>query len=183
MASIISAGTSAGTAIAISGDTTGNLAFQTQAGANTITVPNAAGAIMVSGNMPAFGAYRATTQSLSSGVFTKIQLNTEEFDTASCYDNATNYRFTPLVAGYYQISGGWQNNANSSFNYVLIYKNGSAYKNNSSNGANGTGSVISALIYFNGSTDYVELYAFTDAGAIAGSSSNTIFTGCLMRSA
>jgi len=45
MASIISAGTSAGTAIAISGDTTGNLAFQTQAGANTITVPNSTGTI------------------------------------------------------------------------------------------------------------------------------------------
>jgi len=149
----------------------------------TQTLPSATGTVMVSGNMPAFSAYRAPTQSLSAGVFTKIQLNTEEFDTASCYDNATNYRFTPNIAGYYQISGGWQNNANSSFNYVLIYKNGSAYKNNSSNGANGTGSVISALIYFNGSTDYVELYAFTDAGAIAGSSSNTIFTGCLMRSA
>jgi hypothetical protein len=46
MASIISAGTSAGTAIAISGDTSGNLAFQTQAGANTITVPNATGTVL-----------------------------------------------------------------------------------------------------------------------------------------
>ena len=49
MASIISAGTSAGTAIAISGDTTGNLAFTTQAGANTITVPNGTGTLSVQG--------------------------------------------------------------------------------------------------------------------------------------
>ena len=38
MASIISAGTTSGTALNLSGDTSGNLAFTTQAGANTITV-------------------------------------------------------------------------------------------------------------------------------------------------
>lgn len=43
MASIISAGTTSGTALNFTGDTTGNLAFQTGAGANTITVPNATG--------------------------------------------------------------------------------------------------------------------------------------------
>jgi len=47
MASIISAGTTSGTAIAVSGDTTGNLAFTTQAGANTITVPNATGTVIL----------------------------------------------------------------------------------------------------------------------------------------
>jgi uncharacterized protein (AIM24 family) len=47
MASIISAGTTSGTAIAVSGDTTGDLAFTTQAGANTITVPNATGTVIL----------------------------------------------------------------------------------------------------------------------------------------
>jgi hypothetical protein len=33
---------------------------------------------------------------------TKVQCNTEVFDTDGiCYDNSTNYRFTPLVAGKY----------------------------------------------------------------------------------
>jgi hypothetical protein len=49
MASIISAGTTSGTAIAVSGDTTGNLAFTTQAGANTITVPNVTGTLLSTG--------------------------------------------------------------------------------------------------------------------------------------
>jgi len=49
MASIISAGTTAGTALNMTGDTTGNLAFQTAAGANTITVPNGTGTIAVQG--------------------------------------------------------------------------------------------------------------------------------------
>jgi hypothetical protein len=151
-----------------------------------VVTPDNSGNVLLQYNgvaAPAFSAYRATTQSLSSGVWTKIQFNTEDFDTASCYDSSTNYRFTPTVAGYYQISAGWQNNANSSYNYCAIYKNGSIYRINASNGANGSGSTLSVLIYFNGSTDYAEGYAFTDAGAIAGTSANTIFTGCLLRGA
>jgi hypothetical protein len=46
MASIISAGTTSGTALNISGDTSGNLAFQTQAGTYTVTVPNETGTIL-----------------------------------------------------------------------------------------------------------------------------------------
>jgi len=49
MASTISAGTTAGTALNFTGDTTGNLAFQTGAGANTISVPNGTGTIAVNG--------------------------------------------------------------------------------------------------------------------------------------
>jgi hypothetical protein len=50
MASIISAGTSSGTALNMTGDTSGNLAFQTGAGANTITVPNVTGTILTTGS-------------------------------------------------------------------------------------------------------------------------------------
>ena len=49
MASTISAGTTAGTAVAITGDTSGNLALLTQNGANTITVPNGTGTMAVQG--------------------------------------------------------------------------------------------------------------------------------------
>lgn len=48
MATIISAGTTIGTGIAFAPDTSGNLAFQTQAGANTITVPNTTGTLLAS---------------------------------------------------------------------------------------------------------------------------------------
>jgi hypothetical protein len=46
MASTISAGTTTGTALNFTGDTSGNLAFQTGAGANTITVPNVTGTLL-----------------------------------------------------------------------------------------------------------------------------------------
>ena len=47
MSTIISAGTTTGSGFAVSPDTSGNLAFQTQAGANTITVPNTTGTVVV----------------------------------------------------------------------------------------------------------------------------------------
>jgi hypothetical protein len=55
MASIISAGTSSGTALNLSGDTSGNLAFQTGAGANTITVPNATGTVALTSEVIGIG--------------------------------------------------------------------------------------------------------------------------------
>jgi hypothetical protein len=47
MASIISAGTTSGTALNFLGDTSGNLQLTTQAGANVISVPNVTGTLLV----------------------------------------------------------------------------------------------------------------------------------------
>ena len=70
MASTISAGTSAGTAIAIAGDTSGNLAFQTQAGANTITVPNATGTILTTGSPQSGGVIQVVQGNYTSSMTT-----------------------------------------------------------------------------------------------------------------
>lgn len=67
MASTISAGTTSGTAIAITGDTTGNLAFTTQAGANTITVPNSTGTLLTGSTsqlVKAWVNYNGVTQTI-----------------------------------------------------------------------------------------------------------------------
>jgi hypothetical protein len=195
MASTISAGTSAGTAIAIAGDTTGNLAFTTQAGTYTQTLPNATGTVMVSGNMPAFSAYLSTTQTVSVNTWTKVQINTETFDTASAYDNATNYRFTPLVAGYYQVNATLANDYTGGGSAggmgVALYKNGSRYL--AAQIGMGTagylygGYSVSEIVYFNGSTDYVEMYGIngnTTSSAVFGGGTNaTRFSACLVRSA
>jgi hypothetical protein len=45
-------------------------------------------------NTPAFLATNSANQSLSDDTMTKVQFNTEVYDTASAYDNVTNYRFT-----------------------------------------------------------------------------------------
>jgi hypothetical protein len=151
-------------------------------------VPAVTGTMMVSGNMPAFSAYRSTSQSITTGTWSKVLFQTEEFDTAGYYDNATNYRFTPLIAGYYQISGSACFASSSNF-IVSLYKNGSEYATAATVGISGildsTGS-ISRLIYFNGSTDYVEVYCYQNTGSalnIQGRIYSTWFTGALVRSA
>ena len=40
-------------------------------------------------NVPAFEAYLASDQTVSSGVVTKIQFNIEDLDTNNNYDNST----------------------------------------------------------------------------------------------
>ena len=153
----------------------------------TITIPDATGTMMVSGNMPAFSVYRTTSeQSITSGVYTKIQFNAEEFDTANCFDSTTNYRFTPNVAGYYLITGAMTSNGATITQAVIsIYKNGTEYKRlqYSPNNAQISGS---ALVYLNGTTDYIEFYGIVVA--VSGptfytGSTYTYATGCLIRGA
>ena len=186
MASTISAGTTSGTAIAIAGDTSGNLAFTTQAGANTISVPNATGIMMVSGNMPAFSAYG--TQTLTTATTTKCVLNTKIFDTNSNFDAVTNYRFTPTIAGYYQVNINHQYSAAGGAGGVCIgyiYKNGAQYTvplyEFLDTNLTGTAASGSLLVQMNGTTDYLEIYAFQSSGL-----NQTIvsyFSGSLVRAA
>lgn len=115
---------------------------------------------------PAFSAYGNSIQSTTSGVITKMQINTEEFDTANCFDNSTNYRFTPNVAGYYQVNGAIGYANQSAFTLVYIYKNGSEFKRGTQTYS--TASLnrysVTALVYLNGSTDYIELYGLQNSG-------------------
>ena len=136
------------------GDGSGNLTVQ-QNGVTLQTITSA----------PSFSAYQSSAQTVGTG-WTKIQFQTEEWDTANCFDNSTNYRFTPNVAGYYQVSGGFYYVTGTTTESGLsIYKNNSSYRylndmftsnNRSCNG--------SAMIYLNGTTDYIELYGYSSTG-------------------
>jgi hypothetical protein len=180
--------------VVISGDTSGSITLSAPAvsGTNTATLPAATGTVMVSGNMPAFSAYLSANQTpITSGTFTKVQCNTEEFDTASAYDNATNYRFTPQVAGYYQVSGSVNITSTTNSEVLcVIYKNGSAAKwgvyLTRAASASDASSVVSALIYLNGTTDYVELYGYVNGTGtlqFIGSQSRTYFQATMVRAA
>jgi len=178
--------------VIIAGDTSGTITLQAPAvsGSTTLTLPAATGTVMVSGNMPAFGAYLASNQSIANNVTTKITINTEFFDTASAYDNATNYRFTPLVAGYYQIIGVVADVSGGIVGGLRahLYKNGSVYTySNIPMTSTGVISYCTTIMYLNGSTDYVELYASQNSGGSlnigGGATSGTMFSGCLLRAA
>jgi hypothetical protein len=180
MASIITATTTSG--LTQSADNSGVLQLASGVG-NLVTIPAVTGTAMVSGAMPAFSAFQGTLQLVTGGVATKIQFQTEEFDTNSNFDNATNYRFTPTVAGYYQINTCVQFAGNTT-TISAIYKNGSPYKyGNLSSGLNPLG-VVASIVFFNGSTDYVEIYAIPGATSNTGNGQAvTWFNGCLMRAA
>jgi hypothetical protein len=172
--------------VVISGDTSGaiTLAAPAVSGTNTATLPAATGTVMVSGNMPAFYAYQSSTQTPSSGTWTKIQYQTEVFDTNNCFDSTTNYRFTPTVAGYYQLSGGVLYTT-ATILYLQLYKNGSGWAWwNMSETSTIRGGYGSSLVYFNGTTDYVELYAYLTVGsATSANQTQTWFTGAMVRAA
>jgi len=134
---------------------------------------------------PAFSARRpGSSQVISASTWTKVQLTNEDFDTASCFDSSTNYRFTPGVAGYYQINATIEFNNLSASYMVAIYKNGAAWQNAQYNNSTSTGScgAVSALIYLNGSTDYVELYGYTNS-ATSGFYASSHLSGFLARPA
>ena len=167
-------------------DLSGTLSLQSNGVA--VTMPAVAGTMMVSGNMPAFSAYPSATFTASSATWTKIPANTKEFDTNSNYDNATNYRFTPTVSGYYQVSGCWSlASGTSTRSLCAIYKNGTLFKQGLDTPTTGTtGSNISTLINLNGSTDYVEFYLYitgTGTQTVNAGAGSTWFQACLVRGA
>jgi hypothetical protein len=140
----------------------------------------------VAGTGPAFSAYYSGAgQALSANTWTKLQIGTEEFDTNNNYDNATNYRFTTTIAGYYQVSGGFGMATTQCVVVVAVYKNGSNFKTLQNTGSANVGAAYgSALVYLNGSTDYIELYGYltvaqnTNSGATA-----NYFQAAMVRSA
>jgi hypothetical protein len=140
----------------------------------------------VAGNGPAFSAYQSSAQSLTANTATKVQFQTEEFDTASAFDSSTNYRFTPQVAGYYQVNSAINFSSTRTYTLLLLYKNGSAFKisHNGDNAGVGLGGTLSTIVYLNGSTDYLEIYGFIGSTQnLTAAATDTWFQAALIRSA
>lgn len=118
------------------------------------------------GNGPAFSVYRNGAQNVSSQVNTKVAFNAEVFDTNNCFDSSSTYRFTPNVAGYYQFTFGLQPDGSNAYVISTISKNGTlggagaAFRGNRIDANGNVMSIASALIYMNGTTDYVEFYGY-----------------------
>lgn len=119
----------------------------------------------LAGNGPAFSAFLSANQPVTSSLY-RANLNVESLDTDNAFDNG---RFTPQVAGWYFIHGRiGVTGTNMTAMLGYIFKNGVAFS------ASGLGTTItgveafvetSALLYLNGSTDYVELWGQVNASA------------------
>ena len=86
--------------VTIAGDTSGSVLLQAPsvAGSTTVNIPAATGTMMVSGNMPAFSAYKTSNQSYSANTWTKIT-QTVPGDTGGTWVGATNASAARLFSG------------------------------------------------------------------------------------
>ena len=115
-------------------------------------------------NTPAFQAYLSSSQSVSNATDTRINFNTEDFDTNGCYDNATNYRFTPTTAGKYFVYASLFVEPNT-FSVtqgarINIRKNGTIISHvlfyDIVNRINNFNPVINSIVDMNGTSDYLD---------------------------
>ena len=130
-------------------------------GAGTLTLPNDLK------NTPAFHVSLSADQIVANATSTKIQFNNKILDTDNCYDNTTNYRFTPTTAGQYFIGGllRFQSSATATQCFLMIKKNGSGLAQSYYTNQYYNGHGIHIITNMNGSTDYIEFFAHHNFGS------------------
>ena len=147
-------------------DANGNALFSSD-GSGNVTLSN------FPDNTPAFEASLSADQTISNNTVTKVQFNTEDLDTDGCYDNSTNYRFTPTVAGKYYVYSFLTIGQGSTVGIagqIYIRKNGSTIRETQTNVysnsvLNITSLHISSIVDMNGSTDYLEIFGLAEVSS------------------
>lgn len=128
-------------------------------------------------------AYLSSDQAdAATATWTKVELDTEEFDGLSEMDVASTHRFVAASAGYYQVNVGMciLSLGADDLYAIAVYKNGSAEvtSQNYTPIATSPRANISKLLYL-AANDYVELYINHGFGAVRsvyGSKSTTFLT-------
>ena len=131
----------------------------------------------------------SSAHNLSNAIFTKLQFNTIMYDNTSTFDT-TNYRWIPQIAGYYLINTNLHFQglkAAASQVYCVISKNaaneafGSIIETSQDSSLS---TPCTAIVYMNGTTDYVEFYMYHNAGSTISTNTAsylTYFSGFLAR--
>ena len=162
------------------------------ASGDTMTVPSGATLAVASGatitnsgtatgfgenNTPAFIAkYSGDGSGFANGTYVKLSFDSEVYDSGSTYDPTTNYRWTPGVAGKYQLYARIIFQAGStspSQARIAIYKNGSVlqYSRWTTATTISDWTVQTSHMDIANTTDYYEAYAYQ-----SNASSSTTFT-------
>ncbi|HEX2842103.1 tail fiber domain-containing protein [Hyphomicrobium sp.] len=119
-----------------------------------------------------------TNQTVTASTWTKLTWSSEVFDTNNNFDTGTS-RFTPTVPGKYLVyltvhcSGGGDCMAG-------IYKNGATNSFSITNRAANSYAYATTIIEMNGTTDYLEGWAYSAGTTIGGGAVNTHFEGALL---
>jgi hypothetical protein len=167
-------------------DSSGNVGIGTTSPSTKLHVNGVITATQGISGIPAFSAYSGSGTAMTNGAYVKVTFDTERFDTNS---NFASSRFTPTVAGYYQINCHLVYLTTVNINHVVLalYKNGSVetYTNTIIDTANGSSINLSYIISMNGSTDYIEMFLYmAGAGTLSAQGGlQTTFNGVLVRAA
>lgn len=127
-------------------------------------------------NPPAAAYQQVTTQSIVSGGAgtAAITWPTPVLDLYGGYVAGNPTRYTGQVAGYYLISGSVSYATNATGNRLAeIHKNGAGGAIVQGavlacTTANSTTVAVTGLVFMNGTTDYIELFAYQNSGAPLG---------------
>ena len=137
-------------------------------------------------NTPSFFARLSSDQSISSDTSTKIQVDSEVFDSDGTYDNSSNYRFTPAVAGKYFVFAAvrFDNQTSQATMRAELKFNGSVIGSNflaaNDSSSNRDYTVTVSCIQTFDDNDYMELWAQSDLSGsqtINGASTNKTYFG------
>ena len=117
-------------------------------------------------NTPSFSVYRNGTQSITNNTYTKVQYNTENFDTDNTFDNSTNYRFTPAFSGKSFLVASVRVYGTTDFNnfIVEIRKNGTSVLRQQNSFQHYECAIVSGIVTHN-STDYFEVFVSQVSGS------------------
>jgi hypothetical protein len=154
---------------------------------NNPTIDN--GITLTGDSWPSFSVNRSSgTDQVNISGIDKIEFNGEVFDTNSDFDSATNFRFTPTVAGKYllSVSVTWLSATVTLGDQLslYIYKNGAAYAHNFTAAATSNDNetqTLTVVVDANGSTDYFEVFASNadrNTSDVEGDITRTYWTGC-----
>jgi hypothetical protein len=159
-------------------------------GAGQLNFQNVSGGGIVASSYIAIGIL-STDQTVTSGADTLI--NFVDYDDAQSWWNPTTKRFTPTIAGYYDVtlSAWWVAGVISNNQTNLqMRKNGNSYALSQEiiNTSTGQSLNLNRMIYLNGTTDYLDFTVFTSnttsqvlqKGTVDGS--GTFFSAALITS-
>jgi hypothetical protein len=136
-----------------------------------------------------FRAYKNVEQGITMNVWQNVEFEVEDFDLTNDFDLTTE-KFTPSTEGYYLMTGRishlseYDNEA-----LLVVYKNGAlvSYLDHpvqpatTSNHEEHLGG--STLLYANGTTDYFQLYYYTEASTNKIDNAGAEFSAVLVRTA
>ena len=147
------------------------------------------GTVFYTSQQPLFNVNMGVnSQAVAANATVIAAFNTEETDTNNWFDTGS-YRYTPQIAGHYQIN--WQivlSMISGVEIFAALYKNGGNYvwgSNTISASSHYYTSGGSAIVYLNGSTDYIDIRVYSGGSTstlnIGSTSFPSRFSGVLAR--